>query len=62
MQDMPDRVLADPTATNTMECEEYVATAVDGDGMFEHQSEHKACKDEFRQNIRSHSWSVFYVL
>ena len=21
---------------------------------------HTACKDEFRQNLRSHSWSVFY--
>ena len=40
MQDMSDWVLADPTATNMMECEEYVAKAVDGAGMFEHQSEH----------------------
>ena len=23
---------------------------------------HTACKDEFRQNIRSHSWSVFYFI
>ena len=21
---------------------------------------HTACKDEFRRNLRSHSWSVFY--
>ena len=23
---------------------------------------HAACKDEFRQNLRSHSWSVFLLL
>ena len=23
---------------------------------------HTACKDEFRQNLRSHSWSVFFFL
>ena len=42
MQDMSDWVIADPTATNPVECIEYVshATAVDGAGLFDHQSEH----------------------
>ena len=42
MQDMSDWVIADPTATNPVECAEYVAraTAVDGAGLFDHQSEH----------------------
>ena len=42
LQDMSDWVLSDPTATNMVECTEYVAraTAVDEDGMFTHQSEH----------------------
>ena len=42
MQDMADWLLSDPTATNKMECAEYVArsTADDGNGLFAHQSEH----------------------
>ena len=42
MHDMSDWVLSDPTATNKLECEEYVArsTAGSGVGLFAHQSEH----------------------
>ena len=42
IQDMSDWVLADPTATNQVECAEYVARAMAGDGvgLFAKQSEH----------------------
>lgn len=40
-QSMGDWILGDPTATNMMECSEYVARATTKDGgLFAHQSEH----------------------
>ena len=42
MQDMSDWILADPTATNKVECAEYVDRSTTGDGvsLFAKQSEH----------------------
>ncbi|CAM9134386.1 unnamed protein product [Scytosiphon promiscuus] len=41
LQDMSEWILGDPTATNLDECMEYLArAALDGNGVFAHQSEH----------------------
>eukprot|EP00904_Undaria_pinnatifida_P007888 jgi/Undpi1/4229/HiC_scaffold_16.g07595.m1 len=37
---MGDWILGDPTMTNVEECIEYVNDAMDGDTLFDHQSEH----------------------
>ena len=39
-ESMGDWILGDPTVTNMQECIEYVYEAMDGDTLFDHQSEH----------------------